>query len=72
MIQAKPSSFEEAVKEQVWKDVMAEESESIVKNDVGDVVPRPNGKYIVTSKWLFKIKLGIDGSINKYKATFVA
>lgn len=29
----------------------------IVKNEVWDVVPRPNGKSVVTSKWLFKIKL---------------
>ena len=68
MIQVEPSSFEEAVKKQVWKDAMAEEYESIMKNDVWDVVSRPKGKFVVTSKWLFKIKHGIDGSIQKYKA----
>jgi len=41
-------------------------------NDVWDVVPRPKGKYVVTSKWIFKIKHGIDRSIEKYKARFVA
>jgi len=29
-------------------------------------------KKIVTLKWLYKIKHGIDGSIEKYKARFVA
>ena len=72
MIQAEPPAFEEVVKEQVWKDVMAEEYESITKNDVWDDVPRPKGKSVVTSKWLFKIKHGVDGSIKKYKARFVA
>ena len=51
---------------------MAEEYELIMKNDVWDVVPRPKGKSLVTSKWLFKIKNGIDGSVEKYKARFVA
>ena len=41
IIQNEPSSFEGAVKQQVWKDAMNEEYESIMKNDVWDVVPRP-------------------------------
>ena len=50
---------------------MHEEYESIVKNDVWDVVPRPEDKSVVTS-WLYKIKHGYDGSVEKYKAIFVA
>ena len=51
---------------------MHEEYELIMKNDVWDVVPRPEGKLVVTSKWIYKIKHASDGSIEKYKATFVA
>jgi hypothetical protein len=51
---------------------MVEEYQSIMKNDVWEVVPRPEGKSVVTSKWLFKIKHAADGSIEKYKARFVA
>ena len=51
---------------------MIEEYQSIMKNDVWDVVPRPNGKSVVTSKWIYKIKHVEDGSIEKYKARFVA
>jgi hypothetical protein len=36
------------------------------------VVPRPKGKPVVTSKWIYKIKHAADGSIQKYKARFVA
>jgi len=36
------------------------------------VVPRPQDKRVVTSKWLYKIKHGINGSVEKYKAHFVA
>ena len=51
---------------------MIEQYQSIMKNDVGDDVPRPEGKSIVTSKWIYKIKHDTDGSIEKYKARFVA
>ena len=71
IIDAEPSSFEEAVEKKVWKNAMLEEYQSIMKNDVWDVVPRPEGKSIVTSKWTYKIKHATDGSIEKYKTRFV-
>ena len=39
-----------------------------MKNDVWDIVPKPKGKRVVSSKWIYKIKHGADGSIEKYKA----
>ena len=48
-----------------------EEYNSIMKNGVWEV-PRPKGKSVVTSKWLYKIKHDADGSIEKFKARFVA
>eukprot|EP00253_Pinus_taeda_P002360 PITA_02360 len=72
IIQNEPSSFTDVVKHQVWKDAMSEEYESIMKNDVWDVVPKPQDKVIVTSKWLYKIKHAVDGSAEKYKDCFVA
>lgn len=69
---SEPSSFEEAVGLQVWKDAMMEEYQSIMKNDVWDIVPKPKKKSVVTSKWIYKIKHATDGSINKFNARFVA
>ena len=66
IINAQPSSFEEVVGKQVWKDAMQEEYQSIMKNDVWDVVPRPEGMSVMTSKWICKIKHAADGSIEKY------
>ncbi len=43
-----------------------------MKNDVWEVVPRPEGKSVVTSRWLYKVKHAADGSIEKFKARFVA
>jgi len=38
-----------------------------MKNDIWDVMSRPKEKFVVNSKWLFKIKHRVDGSIEKYK-----
>ena len=51
---------------------MIEEYRLIIKNDVWDVVPRPKDKSLVSSKWIFKTKHSTDGSIEKFKARFVA
>jgi hypothetical protein len=51
---------------------MMEEYQSIMKNDVWDIVPRPKRKSVVTSKWIYKIKHIADRSIEKHKARFVA
>jgi hypothetical protein len=38
IINVEPSSFEEAADQQVWRDAMVEDYNSIVKNDVWDIV----------------------------------
>jgi hypothetical protein len=45
---------------------------SIMKNDVWDIMPRPEGKSMVSSKWLYKIKHVANGNIEKFKVRFVA
>ena len=51
---------------------MNEEYESIMENDVYDVVPRPKDKYVVTSKWIYNIKHEYNGSAEEFKAIFVS
>jgi hypothetical protein len=72
IIDTEPSCNGEAACQQVWQDAMAEEYHSIVKNGVWDIVLIPEGKSIVTSKWIYKIKHVVGGSVEKYKARFVA
>ena len=43
-----------------------------MKNQVCEVLPRPQGKKVVGSKWIYKVKHAADGSVEKYKAHFVA
>jgi hypothetical protein len=47
---------------------MMEEYASIMKNDVWEVAPRPEGKRVVGSRWLYNVKHAAYGSMEKYKA----
>eukprot|EP00253_Pinus_taeda_P013649 PITA_13649 len=51
---------------------MVEEYNSIMTNDVWEVVPTPEDRLVVVSRWIYKIKYAADGSVEKYKARFVA
>ena len=67
-----PSSFQEAAQHQVWVDAMVEEYSSIMTNEVWEVVPRPQDRLVVGSRWIYKIKYAANGNIEKFKARFVA
>ena len=51
---------------------MIEEYQVIMKNDVWEIVSRPEKNYVVTSKWIYKVKHVVDIIIEKYKEIFVA
>jgi hypothetical protein len=72
LLEEEPTCFEEAIQRKEWADAMTEEYQSIIKNEVWEIVPRLKNKYVVCSRWLFKIKHDVDGSIEKYKERSVA
>ena len=72
VIDSEPTTYEEASRHQVWKDSITNEFQSIMKNDVWEVVSRPQGKSVVTSKWIFNIKHEQYSSMEKHKARIVA
>jgi hypothetical protein len=65
LINEQPTTFEEATQKKQWKEAMTEEYQSIIKNDVWEIVPRPEEKSMVTSKWVYKIKHAVDESVDK-------
>jgi len=67
-----PSSFKEAMEDPAWVDTMVEEYDSIVRNSAWEIVPRLEGKLVVGSRWIYKVKQAADKSVEKYKARFVA
>ena len=72
IIDQEPSTYEEDTEKKEWKDAMIEEYQSIMKNDVWEIVSRLEKKFVVTLKWIYKIKHAADGNIEKYKVRFVA
>jgi len=71
-VETEPSSFEEAVQKSIWVDAMVEEYDSIIRNSVCDVVPRPKNKSVVSSHWIYKVNQAANGSVEKPKARFVS
>ena len=72
LVDKEPTCFEEETKQKEWVDSLVEEYQSIIKNDVWEIVPRPKDKSVVSSKWIFKTKHSADGSIENSKEIFIA
>ena len=51
---------------------MNDEMIDLHQNNTWDVVPIPTSRYIVGSKWVYKIKRDRKGQISRYKARLVA
>ena len=62
----------DTIQKKEWVELMTKEYQSIMKNDVWDIVPKPANKSVVSSNWIYNIKHAADGSIEKYKSNFVA
>ena len=71
LINFEPSSFEEVAQHDMWQDAMVEEYDSIMKKQVWEVVSRPEGKRVVGSKWIYKVKHATNRSMEKYKVRVV-
>jgi histone deacetylase 1/2 len=51
---------------------MEQEFQALLKNDTWRLVSPISGVNIIDSKWVFKVKKHVDGSIERYKAQLVA
>jgi hypothetical protein len=55
-----------------WDAACEDEIRMFQQMGVYDVVPRPEGRKVIGSKWVFRVKRGPDGEVQKYKARIVA
>ena len=55
-----------------WQEAMKDEFNSLDANKVWELVPPPNDRKIINSKWVFKCKLKENGLVERYKARLVA
>jgi hypothetical protein len=70
-----PISYKQALRSpqtKEWQAAITEEYESLVARKTWQLVPRPAGRKLVDSKWVFKVKRDSDGRIARYKARLVA
>ena len=72
LVDQEPTVYEEDAQKKEWFEAMMKEYQSIMKNDVWDIVPKSKNKSVVSLKWIYKIEHVGDGSIEKYKTRFVA
>ena len=72
LVDQEPANYAEVAQKKEWVEAMTEEYQSIMKNDVWDIVPKLENKSVVSLKWIYKIKYVADGSIEKYKERFMA
>lgn len=63
-----PTDFFETIGSHAWQTTMEFDMESIRKDQTWELVQLPIGKRPIPSKWVYKIKNGINGKPNKYKA----
>lgn len=67
-----PSSFTQAKKFDEWIKAMNEELLALEANDTWEICSLPSGKHAIGCKWVYKVKLNADGTLERYKAWLVA
>ena len=67
-----PTSFNQAKKFDKWIKAMNEELIALESNDTWSVCSLPPGKHAIGCRWVYKVKLNADGTLESYKVRLVA
>ena len=65
----KPTSYEHVVQHLGWVKAMAKKITALQTNNTWEVVDLPPNKKAISCKWVYKIKLKADSSLERLKAT---
>jgi hypothetical protein len=72
-----PNTYSDVLKSKYvdrWRDSMNKEITDLIKHDTWDLIDRkdlPKDRKVTKSRWVYKIKLNRDGSVERFKSRFV-
>ncbi|RVW93434.1 Retrovirus-related Pol polyprotein from transposon TNT 1-94 [Vitis vinifera] len=67
-----PKSTHEALSHPGWRQAMVDEMAALHSNGTWDLVVLPSGKSTVGCHWVYAVKVGPDGQVDRLKARLVA
>ncbi|KAL0349724.1 UNVERIFIED_CONTAM: putative mitochondrial protein, partial [Sesamum radiatum] len=67
-----PRFYAQAAKHPEWINAMKAEIQALESNKTWDITSLPEGKKAIRCRWVYKLKLKPDGTIDRYKARLVA
>ena len=67
-----PKKVDEALEDEYWIMSMQAELNQFERNQVWELVPRPDGVMIIGTRWVFKNKKNEDGKVVTNKSRIVA
>ncbi|GJW03540.1 putative ribonuclease H-like domain-containing protein [Tanacetum coccineum] len=70
--QLEPSSVAQALNDPAWVEAMQEEMQQFINQKVWQLVPLPEGKFAIGTKWILKNKRDARGIVVRNKARLVA
>jgi hypothetical protein len=65
------TTFLKTIVDKKWKLTMHEEMDSILRNQIWQLIKLPLGKRSITTKWIYKIKNNPTRKPSKYKARLI-
>ncbi|KAG7588381.1 Integrase catalytic core [Arabidopsis suecica] len=69
---AEPTSFAQAKKSDDWLNAMNAELQALEGTATWKICSLPQNKHAIGCRWVYKVKLNADGSLERYKARLVA
>ncbi|RVW15974.1 Retrovirus-related Pol polyprotein from transposon RE2 [Vitis vinifera] len=67
-----PKSTQEALSHPGWRQAMVDEMTALHSNGTWDLVVLPSGKSTIGCRWVYAVKVGPDGQVDRLKARLVA
>ena len=67
-----PKNTNEALSHPGWRQAMVDEMAALHSTDTWDLIVLPFGKVLVGCRWLYTVKVGLDGQVDRLKARLVA